>query len=243
MNLFPAIDLIGGKAVRLVKGDYAQVTVYSDSPVKVAKYFEECGAKYLHVVDLEGARDGSLANLETIKDIIKNTGLFVEVGGGIRSIETVKKYIEAGAKRVIIGTAAVTDPEFLETAVREYGEKIAVGVDIKDGMVAIKGWTETSALSCFDFCEKLSGMGIKTIICTDISKDGLLAGTNLELYRELSEKFSMDITASGGVSTLDDIRKLCEMDMYGAILGKALYTGNIDLREALMVASEVPNDN
>ena len=243
MNLFPAIDLIGGKAVRLVKGDYAQVTVYSDSPVKVAKYFEECGAKYLHVVDLEGARDGSLANLETIKDIIKNTGLFVEVGGGIRSLETVKKYIEAGAKRVIIGTAAVTDPEFLEAAVAAYGEKIAVGVDIKDGMVAIKGWTETSALSCFDFCEKLSDMGIKTIICTDISKDGLLAGTNLELYRELSKRFSMDITASGGVSTLDDIRKLCEMDMYGAILGKALYTGNIDLREALAVASEVANGN
>ena len=243
MNLFPAIDLIGGKAVRLVKGDYAQVTVYSDSPVKVAKYFEECGAKYLHVVDLEGARDGSLANLETIKDIIKNTGLFVEVGGGIRSIETVKKYIDAGAKRVIIGTAAVTDPEFLETAVKEYGEKIAVGVDIKDGMVAIKGWTETSALSCFDFCEKLSGMGIKTIICTDISKDGLLAGTNLELYRELSARFSMDITASGGVSTLDDVRKLCEMDMYGAILGKALYTGNIDLREAIVVVSEVADGN
>ncbi len=243
MNLFPAIDLIGGKAVRLVKGDYAQVTVYSDSPVKVAKYFEECGAKYLHVVDLEGARDGSLANLETIKDIIKNTGLFVEVGGGIRSISTVKKYIEAGADRVIIGTAAVTDPEFLEAAVKEYGDKIAVGVDIKDGMVAIKGWTETSALSCFDFCEKLSGMGIKTIICTDISKDGLLAGTNLELYRELSARFSMDITASGGVSTLDDVRKLSEMDMYGAILGKALYTGNIDLREALAVASEVANGN
>lgn len=243
MNLFPAIDLIGGKAVRLVKGDYAQVTVYSDSPVKVAKYFEECGAKYLHVVDLEGARDGSLANLETIKDIIKNTGLFVEVGGGIRSLETVKKYIEAGAKRVIIGTAAVTDPEFLKAAVAAYGEKIAVGVDIKDGMVAIKGWTETSAQSCFDFCEKLSDIGIKTIICTDISKDGLLAGTNLALYRELSKRFSMDITASGGVSTLDDIRKLCEMDMYGAILGKALYTGNIDLREALAVASEVANGN
>ena len=243
MNLFPAIDLIGGKAVRLVKGDYAQVTVYSDSPVKVAKYFEECGAKYLHVVDLEGARDGSLTNLETIKDIIKNTGLFVEVGGGIRSISTVKKYIEAGADRVIIGTAAVTDPEFLETAVKEYGDKIAVGVDIKDGMVAIKGWTETSALSCFDFCQTLSSMGIKTIICTDISKDGLLAGTNLELYSELSARFSMDITASGGVSTLDDVRKLSEMDMYGAILGKALYTGNIDLREALAVVSEVANGN
>ena len=239
MNLFPAIDLIGGKAVRLIRGDYAQVTVYSDKPSEVAKGFEECGAKYLHVVDLEGARDGSLANLETIKEIIERTKLFVEVGGGIRSIETVEKYIGAGAQRVIIGTAAVTDPDFLREAVERYGDKIAVGVDIKDGMVAIKGWTETSELSCFDFCEKLSAMGVKTIICTDISKDGLLAGTNLELYRELSEKFSMDITASGGVSTLDDVRKLAQMDIYGAILGKALYTGNIDLREALSVASEV----
>ncbi|MBO5416427.1 MAG: 1-(5-phosphoribosyl)-5-[(5-phosphoribosylamino)methylideneamino]imidazole-4-carboxamide isomerase [Clostridia bacterium] len=236
MKLFPAIDLIGGKAVRLVKGDYAQVTVYSDSPVDVARGFEACGAEYLHVVDLEGARDGSLANLDTIKEIIENTGLFVEVGGGIRSLETVRRYVEAGAKRVIIGTAAVTDPEFLAAAVAEYGEKIAVGVDIKDGMVAIKGWTETSALSCFDFCEKLSAMGVRTVICTDISKDGLLAGTNLELYAEMSKRFSMDITASGGVTTLDDIRRLAEMNMYGAILGKAIYAGRIDLAEALAVA-------
>ena len=239
MKLFPAIDLIGGKAVRLVKGDYAQMTVYSDTPSDVAASFEKSGAKFLHLVDLEGARDGSLANLPTIKDIIEKTGLFVEVGGGIRSLETVERYIGAGADRVIIGTAAVTDPVFLERAVSEYGEKIAVGVDIKDGMVAIKGWTETSALSCFDFCEKLSALGVKTIICTDISKDGLLSGTNLELYRELSKRFSMDITASGGVSTLDDVRKLAAMGMYGAILGKALYTGNIKLEEALAVVAEV----
>ncbi len=239
MELFPAIDLIGGQAVRLIKGDYAQVTVYSNDPVAVAKGFESCGAKYLHVVDLEGARDGSLANIETIKNIIDNTGLFVEVGGGIRSIETVEKYIEIGADRVIIGTAAVTDPEFLQQAVAKYGDKIAVGVDIKDGMVAIRGWTETSALSCFDFCEKLSSLGVKTIICTDISKDGLLAGTNLELYAQMRERFNMDITASGGVSSLDDVKKLAQMDMYGAILGKALYTGNLDLKEAIAVTSEV----
>ena len=238
MNLFPAIDLIGGKAVRLVKGDYDKVTVYSDSPVKVAKYFEDCGAKYLHVVDLEGARDGTLANINIIKDIIENTSLFVEVGGGIRSMETVEKYVEAGAKRVIIGTAAVTDPEFLCAAVEKYGKIIAVGVDIKDGAVAIKGWRETSELNCFDFCEKLSALGVDTVICTDISKDGLLAGTNLELYAELSARFNMNITASGGVSTLDDIKRLAEMNMYGAILGKALYTGNIDLREALEITSE-----
>lgn len=236
MNLFPAIDLIGGKAVRLVKGDYEQVTVYSDYPVKVAKYFEGCGARYIHVVDLEGARDGTLANIDTIKAIIKETSLFVEVGGGIRSMETVEKYIEAGAQRVIIGTAAVTDPEFLREAVEKYGNKIVVGVDIKDGFVAIKGWKETSALACFDFCEQLAELGVDTIICTDISKDGLLSGTNLGLYAELSERFKMNITASGGVSTLDDVRRLAEMGMYGAILGKAIYTGNIDLREALEVA-------
>ena len=239
MELFPAIDLIGGKAVRLVKGDYAQMTVYSDSPADVAASFEKSGAKFLHLVDLEGARDGSQTNLPTIREIIEKTGLFVEVGGGIRTLETVERYIGVGADRVIIGTAAVTDPEFLEAAVAKYGERIAVGVDIKDGYVAIKGWTEKSELSCFDFCQRLAELGVKTIICTDISKDGLLAGTNLELYRELSARFNMDITASGGVSSLDDVRKLAEMNMYGAILGKALYTGNIKLEEALAVASEV----
>ena len=239
MELFPAIDLIGGKAVRLVKGDYAQMTVYSDSPADVAASFEKSGAKFLHLVDLEGARDGSQTNLPTIREIIEKTGLFVEVGGGIRTLETVERYIGVGADRVIIGTAAVTDPEFLEAAVAKHGERIAVGVDIKDGYVAIKGWTEKSELSCFDFCQRLAELGVKTIICTDISKDGLLAGTNLELYRELSARFNMDITASGGVSSLDDVRKLAEMNMYGAILGKALYTGNIKLEEALAVASEV----
>lgn len=239
MNIFPAIDLIGGKAVRLVKGDYAKVTVYSDDPAAVAKDFERAGAKYLHVVDLEGARDGSTANLDTIKKIIDTTSLFVEVGGGIRSMDTVEKYIEAGADRVIIGTAAVTDPEFLSAAIAKYPDKIAVGVDIKDGMVAIKGWVEKSELGCFEFCEKLSEMGVETVICTDISKDGLLSGTNLGLYSELSQKFSMNITASGGVSSLDDVRRLAEMKLYGAILGKALYTGAIDLAAAISVAAEV----
>ena len=239
MNIFPAIDLIGGKAVRLVKGDYAKVTVYSDDPAAVAKEFERAGAKYLHVVDLEGARDGSTANLDTIKKIIDTTSLFVEVGGGIRSMDTVEKYIEAGADRVIIGTAAVTDPEFLSAAIAKYPDKIAIGVDVKDGMVAIKGWVEKSELGCFEFCEKLSAMGVETVICTDISKDGLLSGTNLGLYSELSQKFSMNITASGGVSSLDDVRRLAEMKLYGAILGKALYTGAIDLAAAISVAAEV----
>ena len=233
MELFPAIDLIGGCAVRLVKGDYAQKTVYSENPAEVAKSFAAAGAKYLHVVDLEGAKDGGTPNLETIKNIVEKGGLLVEVGGGIRSEEVIKKYLDAGVFRVILGTAAVQNPAFLEEMVQKYGEKIAVGVDIKDGMVAIKGWTEVSAESCFDFCEKLQKIGVKTIICTDISKDGLLSGTNLELYKELSEKFSVDIVASGGVTTLDDVKKLADMGMYGAILGKALYTGNIDLKAAV----------
>ena len=233
MELFPAIDLIGGCAVRLVKGDYAQKTVYSENPAEVAKSFAAAGAKYLHVVDLEGAKDGGTPNLETIKNIVEQGGLLVEVGGGIRSEEVIKKYLDAGVFRVILGTAAVQNPSFLEEMVQKYGEKIAVGVDIKDGMVAIKGWTEVSAESCFDFCEKLQKIGVKTIICTDISKDGLLSGTNLELYKELSEKFSVDIVASGGVTTLDDVKKLADMGMYGAILGKALYTGNIDLKAAV----------
>lgn len=233
MELFPAIDLIGGCAVRLVKGDYAQKTVYSDNPAEVAKSFAAAGAKYLHVVDLEGAKDGGTPNLETIQNIVEKSGLLVEVGGGIRSEEVIKKYLDAGVFRVILGTAAVQNPAFLEEMVQKYGEKIAVGVDIKDGMVAIKGWTEVSQESCFDFCEKLQKIGVKTIICTDISKDGLLSGTNLELYKELSEKFSVDIVASGGVTTLDDVKKLADMGMYGAILGKALYTGNIDLKAAV----------
>ena len=233
MELFPAIDLIGGCAVRLVKGDYAQKTVYSENPAEVAKSFAAAGAKYLHVVDLEGAKDGGTPNLETIKNIVEKGGLLVEVGGGIRSEEVIKKYLDAGVFRVILGTAAVQNPTFLEEMVQKYGEKIAVGVDIKDGMVAIKGWTEVSAESCFDFCEKLQKIGVKTIICTDISKDGLLSGTNLELYKELSEKFSVDIVASGGVTTLDDVKKLADMGMYGAILGKALNTGNIDLKAAV----------
>lgn len=238
MELFPAIDLIGGCAVRLVKGDYAQKTVYSENPGEVARSFAAAGVKYLHVVDLEGAKDGGTPNLETIRNIVETGGLLVEVGGGIRSEEVIQKYLDAGVFRVILGTAAVQNPAFLEEMVQKYGEKIAVGVDIKDGMVAIKGWTEVSTESCFDFCEKLQKIGVKTIICTDISKDGLLSGTNLELYQELSEKFSVDIVASGGVTTLDDVKKLADMGLYGAILGKALYTGNIDLKAAVELTKE-----
>lgn len=236
MNIFPAIDLYEGAAVRLFKGDYDQMTVYDKNPLNIAKKFEECGAEFLHMVDLEGAKTGLTPNLETIENIVKNTSLFVELGGGIRSMETVEKYLSIGVSRVILGTAAITDEAFLDESIAKYGEKIAVGVDIKDGFVAIKGWTEKSQYTFEDFCKKMQDKGVKTLICTDISKDGAMNGTNRELYKSLSEKLSLDIIASGGVSTIDDIRALREMNLYGAIIGKAYYTNAIDLKEAIEVA-------
>ena len=236
MNIFPAIDLYEHKAVRLFKGDYAEMTVYSDNPVEIARDFEAKGAKYIHIVDLEGAKNGDTPNFEVVKEIAQNTGLFCEIGGGIRSLDTVEKYLNAGLDRVILGTAAVNDEEFLRTAVNKYGDKIAVGVDIKDGFVAVKGWTEKSEYSCFNFCEKMREIGVKTLICTDISRDGAMRGTNRQLYKELSEKFDMSITASGGVSSIEDIKALRSLNLYGAIIGKAYYIGAIDLKEALEAA-------
>ncbi len=236
MKLFPAIDLYDGKAVRLYKGDYNEMTVYSENPIEIARDFENCGAEYIHLVDLEGARDGTTPNIDIVKQIANETNLFCEIGGGIRSMDTVEAYLNAGVDRVILGTAAVKDPEFLKTALEKYGEKIAVGVDVKDGLVAIKGWVEKSEYSCLQFCEKMQELGVKTIICTDISKDGAMKGTNRELYRELSQKFSLQITASGGVSNIEDIKALRQLNLYGAIIGKAYYIGAIDLKEALEVA-------
>ena len=236
MNVFPAIDLYEHKAVRLFKGDYAEMTVYSDNPIEIARDFEAKGAKFIHIVDLEGAKNGDTPNFEVVREIAQNTGLFCEIGGGIRSLNTVEKYLSAGLDRVILGTAAVTDEEFLRAAVNKYGDKIAVGVDIKDGFVAVKGWTEKSEHSCFDFCEKMREIGVKTLICTDISRDGAMRGTNRELYKELSEKFDIDITASGGISSLEDIKALRQLDLYGAIIGKAYYIGAIDLKVALEAA-------
>lgn len=236
MLIFPAIDLFDGKAVRLFKGDYNQMTVYNNDPLAVARDFEAAGATCIHVVDLEGAKDGTTPNLETVRAIANETSLFCEIGGGIRSMETVETYLAAGVDRVILGTAAVTDEDFLRKAVERFGEKIAVGVDIRDGKVAIRGWTETSALDALDFCRKLQNMGVSTVICTDISRDGAMQGTNHELYRTMSEMFDLKIVASGGVSSIEDVRKLAEKDLYGAIIGKAYYTGAIDLAEAIEVA-------
>lgn len=236
MLIYPAIDLYEGKAVRLFKGDYAQMTVYSDNPGEIAADFKACGATCLHTVDLEGAKTGETPNIGTIRALAQESGLFTEVGGGIRSMETIERYVDAGVGRVILGTAAVTDPGFAEKACAKYGEKIAIGVDIKDGFVAIKGWTEKSNRSAFDFCGDMQKIGIRTIICTDISRDGAMRGTNHELYRELSERFEMNIIASGGVSSIEDVRKLRAMDIHGAIIGKAYYTKAIDLREAIEAA-------
>ena len=235
MNIFPAIDLYNHKAVRLLKGDYNQMTIYSDNPAEIALDFKNQGATHIHIVDLEGAKSGETPNLDTVKNIIDASGLFTEIGGGIRTMEVIDKYIGIGASRVILGTAAVADEEFLIEAVKKYGDKIAVGVDIKDGYVAIKGWTETSKYDCFGFCEKMQKIGVKTIICTDISKDGAMQGTNHALYKELSEKFQMQLIASGGVSSLDDVKKLNALGIYGAIIGKAYYTGAISLKEAIEV--------
>ena len=236
MLIFPAIDLYDGKAVRLYKGDYAQMTVYSENPPEIAGTFYKAGAACLHLVDLEGAKTGETPNLETIKRIREAAPLFIEVGGGVRSMAVVERYLDAGIDRVILGTAAVTDPAFLREAVETYKEKIAVGVDIKDGKVAIRGWTEKSKLVAFDFCRELQSLGVQTVICTDISKDGAMQGTNRALYGELSKAFSLNIVASGGVSSVDDIKALRALELYGAIIGKAYYTGTIDLKEALEAA-------
>ena len=236
MKIFPAIDLFDNKAVRLYKGDYAQMTVYNENPVEVARAFKAQGAEQIHVVDLAGAKLGKPAHMEIVRKIVDETGLFVEIGGGIRSMETVEKYVSAGASRVILGTAAVTDEAFLKEAIAAYGEKIAVGADIADGKVAIKGWLEKSQYDVYSFLEKMQSLGVKTVICTDVSKDGAMKGANHALYKDLTEKYGLQIIASGGVSSIEDVKTLTENGVYGAIIGKAYYIGAISLKEAIEVA-------
>ena len=237
MNIFPAIDLYEGRAVRLYRGDYQQMTVYDPEPLNTAKKFEAAGAQYLHMVDLEGAKTGGTPNADTVRTIVENTGLFVELGGGIRSMEVVEKYLSIGVRRVILGTAAITDGDFVQRAVDRYGAAIAVGADVRDGFIAIKGWTEQSDMTLEAFMDRFQHMGVTTVICTDISRDGAMRGTNRALYADLQRKCAMNIVASGGVSTLEDVRALAAMKLYGAIIGKAYYTGAIDLRRAIEEAS------
>lgn len=236
MILFPAIDLYEGQAVRLYQGDYRQMTVYSPDPAALAQKFAETGATHIHLVDLEGARDGTTPNLELIRRIAAETGLFVEVGGGIRNMDIARAYLENGVSRVILGTAAVTDPDFLQNALATWGERVAVGADLRDGQVAIRGWQQTSDEGAQSFFDRMQALGVSTMICTDISRDGAMRGANLELYRKLARRQGLQIVASGGVSSLEDIKALRQMDLYGAILGKAYYTGAVDLAEALEAA-------
>ena len=237
MNIFPAIDLYEGRAVRLYKGDYQQMTVYDPEPLNTAKKFEAAGARYLHMVDLEGAKTGGTPNADTVRKIVENTSLFVELGGGIRSMEVVEKYLSIGVHRVILGTAAITDGDFVQRAVDRYGAAIAVGADVRDGFIAIKGWTELSGMTLEAFMDRFQHMGVTTVICTDISRDGAMRGTNRSLYAALQKKCAMNIVASGGVSTLEDVRALAAMGLYGAIIGKAYYTGAINLKQAIEEAS------
>ena len=240
MIIFPAIDLYEGKAVRLYKGNYDEMTVYSINPPEIAEKFKAAGAVAVHIVDLEGAKDGTTPNISIIENIVSTLGLFVEVGGGIRNMEILDRYMKAGVGRAILGTAAVTDEDFLSSAISKYGDRVAVGADIKDGYVAIKGWTEKSQYTMEAFFDKMQSLGVTTIICTDISRDGAMRGTNLDMYRTLGEKYSLNVIASGGVSTIEDVSELCKMNIYGAIIGKAYYTGSIDLGEAIRIAQ---NDN
>lgn len=232
MIILPAIDIRGGKAVRLTRGEYDSMTVYSSDPVAVAGGFAAAGAKNLHVVDLDGALSGETENFNVIKEIIKSTDMSVEVGGGIRDEERIKKYLSAGAERVILGTVAAEKPDFVRDTVKKYGAHVAVGVDIKGGKVATHGWTE-SAGDAVGFIEYLESVGVKNVICTDVSRDGALGGTNIALYRELKEKFTLDITASGGITDVSELCELAKMKIYGAILGKALYDGRLSLDTAL----------
>ena len=237
MLIMPAIDLYEGKAVRLKQGNYREMTVYSERPWELMHDFAAKGAKAVHVVDLEGARDGSTPNLALIRKLKAGSPLLMEVGGGIRTMETISVYLEdSGVDRVILGTAAVTDPAFAEQAVRRWGDRIAVGVDIRDGKVAIRGWTEQSSLDAFSFCRRMEEIGVSTVIVTDISRDGMLEGANRELYENMIQKLSLRLIASGGVSNIEDVAALKNAGLYGAIIGKAYYTGAIDLRQAVEAA-------
>lgn len=236
MKILPAIDLFDSKAVRLLKGDYNAMTVYDPEPVNTALKFRDSGAEWLHIVDLEGAKSGKPVNLASIMLIREASNLKCEVGGGIRDINTIETYINSGIERVILGTAAVSSVNLVRESVKNFGDKIAVGVDIRDGRVSIKGWQEDSGLEAFDFCRTLQDLGVSFIICTDISRDGAMKGTNRDLYRELSQRFNFNIIASGGVSSLEDVKALAELNIYGAIIGKAYYTGAINIREAVEAA-------
>lgn len=236
MKIFPAIDIIGGSVVRLTQGDYNKKEKYNITPVEAANEFGKKGAKFLHIVDLDGAKDGSLSNFDSIREVIKSTEMFVEVGGGIRDEERIKRYLSIGVGRVILGTAALKNFPFLVEMVQKYGDRIAVGVDAKKGFVAVDGWTTVSDTDSVAFCEKVRDIGVKSVIYTDIEKDGAMQGTNIAIYQRLSQIGGLEITASGGISSVEDILALKEIGISSAIIGKALYEGKIKLEDVLRAA-------
>lgn len=241
MKIFPAIDLRGGCVVRLIQGDYGRETVYADDPFLVARGFLNAGAEYLHIVDLDGARDGAQANAEALRNLMQIKGLFTETGGGIRDERAVEKCLDMGIGRVILGTVAVTNYDFVKEMIKKYGERIAVGVDGRDGYVAIDGWRTITDIRTIDLCRRLENDGLKDVIVTDIARDGGMAGPNLSVYRTLCESLSLRVLASGGVSRLADISALHDIGVDGAIIGKALYTGALTLPDALNAArGEMP---
>ncbi|RLL42079.1 1-(5-phosphoribosyl)-5-[(5-phosphoribosylamino)methylideneamino]imidazole-4-carboxamide isomerase [Oceanobacillus piezotolerans] len=239
MILFPAIDIRGGKCVRLTQGDYNKEKVYSEAPVEIAKQWQDKGAAFIHIVDLDGAKTGNSINQRQIEAIAENTSVPVQVGGGIRSIEIIESYLSRGVQRVIIGTAAINNKSFLKEAVSRFGDKIAVSIDARHGFVATDGWTKDSSVKAIDLVKELEDIGVKTIVYTDILKDGMLKGPNLEELQIINEATSIDVIASGGVSTKEDIVKLAQLKLYGAIIGKALYDGTVQFEELLEANNNV----
>lgn len=238
MIVFPAIDLFQGKAVRLYQGDYSRMQFYHDDPAALARNMRDQGAEAIHIVDLEGAKDGNTPNLEIAAAIKRESGLFCEIGGGVRSMETIEQYLGAGLDRVILGTSAITDKTLVSDAVNRFGVRISVGADLRNGHIAVKGWTQTTDVSAEEFFSRIEALGVRHIICTDISRDGAMRGTNLELYRSLSTRHAVNLTASGGIRSLDDLRMLREMKLYGAVIGRAYYEGSLDLAAAVKEARE-----
>ncbi|MEI3604117.1 1-(5-phosphoribosyl)-5-[(5-phosphoribosylamino)methylideneamino]imidazole-4-carboxamide isomerase [Pseudogracilibacillus sp. SE30717A] len=233
MIIFPAIDILDGKCVRLIQGDYNREKVYGDSPVEMAKQWEEKGAEYIHIVDLNGAKTGESINKQIIIDIVNTVSIPVQVGGGIRSIETVKNYLDNGVTRVILGTAAITDQTFLQEAISQFGKQVVVSIDAKNGYVATDGWTDTSDVTALDLVKKLEKVGVQTIVYTDIAKDGMLQGPNLLEQQTINEATEMNVIASGGVTTKEDVENLKKLNVYGAIIGKALYDGKLKFESLL----------
>lgn len=236
MIIYPAVDIKDGRCVRLVQGQFNDVTIYSDNPVEMALNFEKMGAQYLHVVDLDGARLGEPRNIAVISEMAVKMGIPLQLGGGIRTIEMIEIILCKGMQRVILGTSAVRDPNLIRKAVGTFGSNLAVAIDARDGMVAIEGWAKTSEFTAIGFAKKMEELGAKTIIYTDISRDGMLSGPNLKAMEEMSKAVNIEVIASGGVRNIEDIKNLRETGMSGVIVGKALYTGDVDLREAIKIA-------